>query len=51
MENFKAMGNMKRLETLCIAGAVAVLAVSCGKEGLSEKTVHQKLSSRQLNFR
>ena len=33
MENFKAMGNMKRLETLCIAGAVAVLAVSCGKEG------------------
>lgn len=24
---------MKRLETLCIAGAVAVLAVSCGKEG------------------
>lgn len=32
MENFKAMGNMKRLETLCIAGAVAVLAVSCGKE-------------------
>lgn len=32
MENFKAMENMKRLETLCIAGAVAVLAVSCGKE-------------------
>lgn len=33
MENFKTMENMKRLAALCIAGAAAVLAVSCGKEG------------------
>lgn len=33
MENFKTMKNMKRLAALCIAGAAAVLAVSCGKEG------------------
>ena len=32
MENFKAMENMKRLAALCIAGAAAALAVSCGKE-------------------
>lgn len=33
MENFKTMKDMKRLAALCIAGAAAVLAVSCGKEG------------------
>lgn len=32
MENFKAMENMKRLAALCVAGAAAALAVSCGKE-------------------
>lgn len=32
MENFKTMENMKRLAALCIAGAAAALAASCGKE-------------------